>query len=230
MTSLSFVHALCGLAAQIQLPESEELLEVAREQGLFGIDGAGLLILALFGLLGLYRGLWWQVIRFGGLIGAALLARNVAPPLAVRLEEAMPSADPRLLHGVLWIVTFIAGVAAVAALGRLGRKALEVAQLGPWDRFGGLIAGLFTGLLVHAALVGGLLQVSSPTWAAERVMGTRSGQLVETLTEELPLLYRRAAEAVGPNGSVPLKPEGEGPDPDEPAAPQPDPPVTGRVR
>jgi uncharacterized membrane protein required for colicin V production len=187
---------LCDLA-QVQLPEAAELLEAARDQGWFGVDGAGLLIVGVFASLGLFRGLWWQVIRLLGLLGAALLARGLAPLAAGRLESSMPGADPRLVHGVLWIVAFIAGVAAFAALGRLGRRALEAMQLGPLDRVGGLLAGVITGLLVHAALVAGLLQVGSRTWAAESVRGTRSGQLVDALTHELPLLYDRASSAVG---------------------------------
>ena len=186
-----------SLLAQVQLPETGELLDVARDHGLFGIDGAGLLIISLFAILGLFRGLWWQVIRLLGLLGAALLARGLAPYLAGGLEERLDTFDPRLIHGVLWLVTFIAGIAAFATLGRFGRKALSAMKLGTIDRLGGCLAGAVTGLIMHASLVAGLLQVGSETWAAESVLGTRSGTLVELLTNELPLLYERASTAVG---------------------------------
>ncbi len=223
-----------SLLAQVQLPETGDLLEVAKHHGLFGVDGAGLLIVGLFAILGLFRGLWWQVIRLLGLLGAALLARGLAPHLAGGLEDRLDTFDPRLIHGVLWLVTFIAGIAAFAALGRFGRKALSAMKLGTLDRLGGCLAGAVTGLIVHAALVAGLLQVGSDTWAAESVLGTRSGALVEILTNELPLLYERTSTAVGElqeAGLPTLDGDQDGEPAIEPAAPADDADPTGpRVR
>jgi uncharacterized membrane protein required for colicin V production len=154
------------------------LLEVPR-LSLAWIDTVGLVLIGVMLLLGTFRGLWWQVIRLVGLVGAVLLARALGPQLAPLLADAVPELPPRLAFGAVWLVIFVAGLAAATLLGVVGRKLLSTMKLGLLDRAGGAFVGLFTGALIHVALVAVLCQLAPADWVSHQVGGTYSEVALE---------------------------------------------------
>lgn len=173
-----------------QTAQAVEVTEPAlRLSDVAALDLVGAAVLLVFALLGAWRGLWWQAMRFAGIAGAVLAARALTPKLAPGLSRVLPELDPRLATGLVWLAVFLAGLAVAALLGRLGRKLLEAMQLGLVDRFGGLVAGALTGLLLHAALVAAFLQLAPAELAQASVSGTRSEALVRALARPLPLIF-----------------------------------------
>jgi uncharacterized membrane protein required for colicin V production len=152
------------------------------------LDLLGIGLLVLFALLGARRGLWWQTVRLLGLAAVLAVARALVPRLAPGLAAALPTLDPRLASGLVWLTILALGLTLVALVGRLGKETLEAAQLGFVDRAGGLLAGLLSGALVHAALVLLLVLLAPAEFARSAVQDTRSERLFEALGRRLPLL------------------------------------------
>ncbi len=170
--------------------------ETAAETGftLEWIDWLGAGICGLFTLLGLLRGLWWQVIRLVGLVGAAFLARFLSGPWGDWLAETtdMPS---EVATGLVWVGVFIVGIVITALLGTIGKKSLEAMKLGFVDRFGGLVAGLATGLVLHSAILLGLAYLSPQNWMQKTLEGTYSKSVLEVVTTQWPILARKQTES-----------------------------------
>lgn len=160
------------------------------------VDQLGIGIVAAFALLGVWRGLWWQVIRLVGVVLAVGLARGLTPRFQPSVEGALGVA-PELASGLVWLVLFVAGLVAATLLGLVGRRALEGMKLGLVDRFGGALAGGLTGLMLHAALLVVLSSVGAKQgWAARSLEGTRSGFLLTQLTRRPILLDAKAADSL----------------------------------
>lgn len=160
------------------------------------IDQLGIGVVAAFALLGIWRGLWWQVIRLVGVVLAVGLARGLTPRFQPSLEGTLGIA-PELASGLAWFALFVAGLVVATLLGMIGKKALEGMQLGLVDRFGGALAGGLTGLMLHAALLVLLSSVGAKRgWAARSLEGTRSGYLLTQLTRRPILLDARAADSL----------------------------------
>ena len=65
------------------------------------LDTFGLVIVGVMLLLGAFRGLWWQVIRLVGLVGAVAIARALSPKLAPHLAEQFPDLPSRVGFGIV---------------------------------------------------------------------------------------------------------------------------------
>lgn len=158
------------------------------------IDWVGIGICCLFTLLGLIRGLWWQVIRLVGLVGAAFLARFLSGPWGKWLQDKseMPS---EISTGLVWLGVFVLGIAITAVIGTIGKKSLEAMKLGFVDRLGGMFAGLATGLVLQAALLVSLAHLAPQGWVQGTLAGTYSRGLLEVVTTEWPILTQRQSEA-----------------------------------
>jgi uncharacterized membrane protein required for colicin V production len=152
------------------------------------LDLVGIGIVALFLVLGVMRGLWWQLVRLLGLIAAIAVARALAPRMSPQVLDWFPSLGPRVAHGFAWAIVFLAGMLLVALLGRLGKAGLESAELGGLDRLGGAVAGALSGVLVHAALLLCLCQIGSKDWCGDAVRGTQSRNLLDRLAHNIPHL------------------------------------------
>lgn len=145
------------------------------------VDIVGLSISGLFILLGLWRGLWWQVIRFLGVVAAIGVARVLTPRFLPTVEEALPEMKEGLSEGILWFLLFIGGLIVASLLGMLGKKALEAMQLGLMDRAGGAVAGAFTGVLLHGAFLVGLVTIAPTDYSQKTLAGSGSEVLLEVL-------------------------------------------------
>lgn len=160
------------------------------------VDQVGLVLVTLFALLGVWRGLWWQVIRLAGVVLAVGLARGLTPRFKGPVAEAL-GVGPDLASGIVWLVLFVAGIVAATLLGMIGKRALEGMQLGLVDRFGGLLAGGLTGLMLHAAVLVVISSLGSDKgWGASSLEGSRSGYLLTQLTRRPILMDAQAAESI----------------------------------
>ena len=165
--------------------------------GLRWIDLLGLSIAVLFFVFGALRGLWWQIVRLLGIVAVVAVARAIAPRFAPILESVLPGLSPKLANGIAWLLLILAGFFAVSLVGRLGKKTIEGAELGAVDRIGGAVAGLASGLLLHAAILVCVAQVGSTAWAATTLQGTRSQTLLEVVESRFPMvLDAHAAESI----------------------------------
>jgi uncharacterized membrane protein required for colicin V production len=190
------------------------------------IDQVGLGIVSLFLVLGAVRGLWWQVIRLLGLLAAGLLARALAPRWSPQVAEASGLA-PVVSQGLVWFAVFVLGLAAASLLGMVGKKSLEAMQLGLVDRLGGSLAGVLTGLTLHAALLLGLSYLGPQPWTADTLRGTRSQTLLRLVSTRTAVLLDRDSEAareirgwLGAPEERPEQPSQQGPQ-GEPLEPPP---------
>jgi uncharacterized membrane protein required for colicin V production len=163
------------------------------------LDVLGITLVLYFLLVGLKHGLWWQLVRLLGIVASVSIARAVVPPIAPRFAAAFPDMDPRVAGGIVWTAVILLGLLVVAIVGRMGKDTLEAVQLGPIDRIGGGVAGALTGVLVHAAIVLCLCQVTGREWSVDAVRGTASQRLVVTVGTSVPLfLDAHAADTLEP--------------------------------
>ena len=153
------------------------------------LDLVGLVLIFLLLLLGLFRGLWWQVIRLIGITLAVLVARAVALPLANRLQELFPDLAVRSAHGIAWGTLFLLTLFASALLGLLGQRMLEAMKLDLANRLAGACAGAATGLVAHVAVVVLVCQLAPAPVVGKYVVGTYSERIYATVGLRWPLVH-----------------------------------------
>ncbi|MDP6410575.1 MAG: CvpA family protein [Planctomycetota bacterium] len=168
----------------------QDLLAALRD--LHWLDLVGLGLCLVFVVLGTVRGLWWQIIRLVGLAAAVALARLLAPRWGGTFQETS-GLEPHVAQGLVWIGVFIVGLLLASLLGVLGKRTIEVMKLGLVDRFGGAVAGLVTGLLLHAALLMGFCYLGPQPWTADSLAGTLSESLARSVSTNLPVLLDEAS-------------------------------------
>lgn len=162
-------------------------------QELAWIDMLGLAIVGAFTILGLVRGLWWQVVRLVGVVAAVAVARLYSPRWSPVLAEHMPTFSPQLVQGITRVGIFLLTLIAASLLGLIGKKFIEAIHLDLMDRVGGIVAGLATGVIVHAALLVGICELGSPEWSQRTVQGTQSQRLLYSLASQTHLILDAAA-------------------------------------
>jgi len=159
-------------------PSLPDVVETLRS--LRWVDHVGFGIAFLFLILGAVRGLWWQVVRLVGLAAAVALARLLAPAWGPAFQE-VSGLSPVMAQGLVWIGLFVVGLVIASLLGLVGKKSLDAMQLGLVDRFGGALAGVVTGLLLHSALLLCLCYVGPQPWTRNELAGTWSERLVRVV-------------------------------------------------
>ena len=107
-------------------------------------------ILAASMLLGVWRGLVYEVLSVIGWIAAFVLAQWFAADVADRLP--MQSAGESLRYAAGFILVFVASVFTAGLISALLRKLMSVIGLRPVDRLLGAGLGLFRGVIVLLAL------------------------------------------------------------------------------
>jgi membrane protein required for colicin V production len=150
-------------------------------QELAPVDIVGLCLIAILVILGLFRGLWWQVIRLLGLCIAVAVARIASPGVAAWVMDAWPELSPRLAQGTAWLVVFLLALGAASLLGLLGQRILEAIQLGLANRIAGGLLGAVTGLVLHVAALVVLCQLGPRTFVERHVAGSHSERLVQAV-------------------------------------------------
>jgi len=152
------------------------------------IDKVAAVLLAIFIVLGIFRGLWWQVIRMVGFAGAFAAARIFSPKLEPLLSDTFGIEDARFAQGIAWFVIFIAGLIVAVLLGRLGNKLLESLKLGLVNRAAGAVAGAATALLIHSAILAVLSLFAPGEWLSTELEGSYSADLLEVLAQRWPVI------------------------------------------
>lgn len=166
--------------------------------GLAWIDQFGLALAGVFLLLGVWRGLWWQVVRLLGVVAAVALARGLSPRFAPGVQETL-ELDATVAHGLAWMALFLAGLVVASLFGMIGKRTLEAMQLGLVDRAGGAVAGLLTGIVLHLAVLVVLIALAPGGWATRQIEGTRSAFLLDAFSQKAHVLVdAQAAERFPP--------------------------------
>lgn len=158
------------------------------------IDWVAVGLGGIFLLLGLLRGLWWQVMRFVGLIASALLARTFADSWGATLQGTL-EVSTEVAVGIVWVGLFLLGIVLTAVLGTLGKKSLEAMQLGLMDRAGGAVAGALTGLFLHVAFLVVLGYLGPQPWTDGALEGTYSRSLLQYVTTRHSVLAKEESES-----------------------------------
>lgn len=157
------------------------------------LDLIGLVLIALLLLLGLYRGLWWQVIRLVGVTLSVLAARAGGTILAGRLMNLFSELEPRMAHGIAWGTLFLTTLLACALLGMLGQRMLEAMKLDLANRLAGAFAGALTGFCLHVVVVVLVCQLAPPRVLGKHFAGTYSERLYSALGVRYPVVMAREA-------------------------------------
>lgn len=149
------------------------------------VDWSLLAVLVLSVLVGLLRGLVFEVLSLVGWVVAWFTAEWAAPQLAPHLPIGTPGS--LLNHGAAFASAFIATLIVWSLLSRLVRSLIHATPLSPVDRLLGGGFGLLRGaiaLLAVAALVGFTPAAKSAPWQAS----IGAGWLNAALGELKPLL------------------------------------------
>lgn len=145
------------------------------------LDMVGLGLVGLLVVLGLWRGLWWQVIRLVGILAAVVLARAFSNGLSEQISTGWPELSPRLAYGVAWFGIFLGAMSVATLLGLLGQRMLRAMHLGIADRIGGGLVGAVTGVAGYVAVLIALVQLAPESFVGEVVAGTYSEKLVDAV-------------------------------------------------
>lgn len=136
------------------------------------IDKTALVVLLIFFLLGLFKGLLWQVSRIGILLFSYYVAGYWGKDVAVLLAEsedaaaaagqdaaaaadvnAVVSAPPDTTLYLSYCVLFVSMIVVLSLLSMVLKQFIVKAGLGFFDRLGGGVFGVATGSLVVLFLV-----------------------------------------------------------------------------
>lgn len=145
----------------IELPAAASMSSVST------LDWLLLFVLLLSLLVGLWRGLVYEVLSVLGWIAAFFLAQWLAPDVAAMLPLSSVSASVRF--ALAFVVTFVAAVFIAGLLASLFKKLVSVVGLRPVDRLLGGLFGLVRGLvfLLAATLAIEMTPLRSSNWWKE---------------------------------------------------------------
>jgi membrane protein required for colicin V production len=114
------------------------------------VDWVLLMVLALSLLVGLWRGLVFEVLSVLGWVVAFFVAQWFAPDVAGLLP--MSSTTPPIRYAVAFVLTFIAAVFLAGLLASMLKKMVAAVGLRPVDRVFGAMFGLVRGLVLLLAV------------------------------------------------------------------------------
>ncbi|MGV3727785.1 CvpA family protein [Hydrogenophaga sp.] len=156
-------------------------------------DWVLLTALLLSVLLGLWRGLVYEVLSVAGWVAAFVLAQAYADAAGAWLP--MEGLSPPMRLAVGFVLVFVVVAFAAGMVAWLVQKLVASVGLRPVDRVLGGAFGLLRGLviLLALALVVSMTQMQSATWWRESAMG---GVLSATLHEIKPLLPEAVARYI----------------------------------
>lgn len=123
--------------------QSENLLS-----SLSWIDITSMVLIAVFGVMGLVRGLVWQISRLASLVIGYIAAVRYAEDVAAWLINWFKIEDHALAVYIAYAVIFVAVLVLLSVITGLLRKLLHKSGLTFVDRMGGWLFGLVTGAAV----------------------------------------------------------------------------------
>ena len=107
-------------------------------------------VLGVSMLVGVWRGLVFEVLSVLGWLAAFFVAQWLAPALAVKLPSDSLSDTTR--YAAAYVLTFVAAVFAAGLLAAMCRKLISAVGLRPVDRAMGAAFGLVRGLVLLLAV------------------------------------------------------------------------------
>jgi len=145
-----------------------------------------LAVLAASMLLGVLRGLVYEVLSVIGWIAAFLLAQWFAPDVAEKLP--MQNSGETLRYAAAFVLIFVASVFLAGLISALMKKIISVVGLRPVDRILGAIFGLFRGLILLLAIsvVVNMTALQESDWWLESQGGPMLMTLLKGLRPMLP--------------------------------------------
>lgn len=149
------------------------------------LDGIFLGVLLVSLLLGLWRGLVYEVLSLLNWVLAFVLAQWLAPDLGARLP--MGNSSDALRYVVAFVLVLVGALFALGLVAALVKKLISAVGLRPIDRVLGGVFGALRGLVLLLALtaVVGMLPLKNwPTWRDS----TGAQWLMLTLRSLSPLL------------------------------------------
>ncbi len=126
-----------------------------------GVDIAILMVLGIFILKGLLRGLLKELCSLVGLVAGSLIAFHLHPPLAKWLQETF-DFGPRVCVIGAFLLLFLLILAIFTALGYLLSRSISILLLGGLNQVVGGVFGLAQGAIALALLLFGLSLGSLP--------------------------------------------------------------------
>ncbi len=128
------------------------------------LDWIFLALVALSMLVGLWRGLVFELFSVLGWVASFFVAQYMAPQLANRLP--LDSLGEPVRYAAAFLLSFVVAVFAAGLLAALLRKLASAAGLRPVDRVLGTVFGLVRGLVLLLVLtvVVQMAQLTSAPW------------------------------------------------------------------
>ena len=127
-----------------------EVPSVASVASIATVDWVLLTVLVLSLLVGLWRGLVFEVLSVLGWVAAFFLAQWFAPDVAALLP--MSSASQSIRYAAAFVLTFIIAVFVAGLLASIVRKMVAAVGLRPVDRLLGGVFGVVRGLVLLLAV------------------------------------------------------------------------------
>lgn len=204
-------------------------------QNLGWVDVTALSLLAVFFVVGLFKGFLWQVSRVGILVVAYAAAASFGADLAQVLLD-LTSSGPEPPNGerqstafyVACVLIFLAVLIALSLFALLLQKLVKKAGMTFYDRLGGGLVGVGTGAVVVVFLLALVFMFFPKGHVAEAAGRSHSLDLSRRLVDQLGPVVPAGLQGLfaPPAGPQPGGPQAGGPQagdaPAEPgAAPQP---------
>jgi membrane protein required for colicin V production len=155
------------------------------------IDWVLLAVLVLSLLVGLWRGLVFEVLSLLGWVAAFFLAQWFAPDVATWLP--MSSATQPIRYAAAFVLTFIASVFVAGLLASIVRKMVTAVGLRPVDRLLGGVFGVLRGwvLLLAATVAIGMTPLKDSPWWQESTGAPVLSATLKGLKPALPEQFSR---------------------------------------
>lgn len=158
-----------------------ELLE-----NLSWIDLTALAVVIVFFVLGLFRGMVWQISRVATLVAAYVLSGWFGPRLGNVTTRWFPeSAAPEIPQYVAYFMIFLVALILFSLLAGIVHRFVQQSALSLYNRVGGGLLGIATGWLIVMTLLTGVQMahgsVGFGTSIAEAAAQSRSSEVSDVV-------------------------------------------------
>jgi membrane protein required for colicin V production len=158
------------------------------------VDWILLAVLAVSVVVGLWRGLVFEVLSLVGWVVAFIAAQALAPAVAAYVPVGVSGSA--LNHGIAFLVTFVVALVVWALASRLVRLLIHATPLQPVDRMLGGVFGLARGAVLLLAVATVVMlspaqrsaawqQSRGAVWLASALQGLKP-LLPDTIARQLP--------------------------------------------
>lgn len=161
-------------------PVAEPWYHVVQELG--WVDVTALSVIAVFFVVGLFKGFVWQVSRVAILVVAYIVAGRFGADLGAWLAQWMGSPTPSPEQQetsiyLAYVAIFLGVLIVLSLLALLLQKLVRKAGMTFFDRLGGGVVGIATGGAVVLFLLAVVLMFFQSTNLAEAATHSKTGQL-----------------------------------------------------